>query len=527
MSNKTSNTLSSQTHLVGIDFEEKELTSSSRATLNSGFSELVVAFVAPLGVDLKSAEDAARERLEAIGYTVLILKITEVVLPKLDTRAGQPFPDAFSRIGTMMDVGNDARKEFGNDVLAYGIAAHIASLRPKPRASRPKTAYLIHSLKHPEEVRRLREIYPRGFYLIAVNAPPAARKSYLNAERALDFEKSELLMQRDKKENVSHGQQVNKTFHLADFFVGWSEDPKRIKNSIYRFIDIIFGDPHRTPTFGEYSMFMAFAASLRSGDLSRQVGAVIARDGELLGTGANDCPKAGGGLYWPIYNQNTHQFEDYPDGRDSARGVDSNRKAQIQIVQDIIDKCQDVGINSDELGKVKQVLEDSDISQLTEFGRVVHAEMEALLSCARKGVSTRNATIYCTTFPCHNCAKHIIAAGIDRVVFVEPYLKSKAKSHHDEVIRIEYPVPAPEPVDDSQVRFEPFFGVGPRRFFDLFSMNMGIGSEIKRKDDKTGRATEWHMVGAKPRIRMQASYYLGAERRAEKRFSEILQEAGR
>ena len=44
-----------------------------------------------------------------------------------------------------------------------------------------------------------------------------------------------------------------------------------------------------------------------------------------------------------------------------------------------------------------------------------HAEMEALLSCARSGVSTRGATLYSTTFPCHNCAKHIIAAGVARV----------------------------------------------------------------------------------------------------------------
>ncbi|MDN3612645.1 hypothetical protein QWZ16_23945 [Vibrio ostreicida] len=26
-------------------------------------------------------------------------------------------------------------------------------------------------------------------------------------------------------------------------------------------------------------------------------------------------------------------------------------------------------------------------------------------------------------FPCHNCAKHIVASGIKRVVYVEPYPK--------------------------------------------------------------------------------------------------------
>jgi deoxycytidylate deaminase len=67
---------------------------------------------------------------------------------------------------------------------------------------------------------------------------------------------------------------------------------------------------------------------------------------------------------------------------------------------------------------------------LTEFGRDVHAEMSAIVSAARRGTSTEGAYLYCTTFPCHNCAKHIIAAGIRQVVYVEPYAKSFAAEFH-------------------------------------------------------------------------------------------------
>ena len=42
--------------------------------------------------------------------------------------------------------------------------------------------------------------------------------------------------------------------------------------------------------------------------------------------------------------------------------------------------------------------------------------------------------MYVTTFPCHNCAKHIIAAGLERVVYLEPYPKSRAKTLYDEDI---------------------------------------------------------------------------------------------
>lgn len=172
-------------------------------------------------------------------------------------------------------------------------------------------------------------------------------------------------------------------------------------------------------------MFMAFNSSVRSGDLSRQVGAVISRDTQIIATGANDVPKSGGGLYWAEVNEETGKVEDQPDGKDYTREGDSNKHAQSVIIQEIATNLLNQGL-VDSLHELdlKKALKESKISDLTEFGRVVHAEMDALLSCSRAGIPTTGSTLYCTTFPCHNCAKHIIASGIKRVVYVEPYLKS-------------------------------------------------------------------------------------------------------
>ncbi len=63
---------------------------------------------------------------------------------------------------------------------------------------------------------------------------------------------------------------------------------------------------------------------------------------------------------------------------------------------------------------------DAQIMDIIEFGRMIHAEMSALTDAARLGRSTKDATLYCTTYPCHLCAKHIVAAGIMRVVFLLP-----------------------------------------------------------------------------------------------------------
>jgi len=57
--------------------------------------------------------------------------------------------------------------------------------------------------------------------------------------------------------------------------------------------------------------------------------------------------------------------------------------------------------------------------------------MDAILALARGGeTGIVGSTLYCTNYPCHYCAKHIIAAGINRVVYLEPYEKSLARKLH-------------------------------------------------------------------------------------------------
>lgn len=53
--------------------------------------------------------------------------------------------------------------------------------------------------------------------------------------------------------------------------------------------------------------------------------------------------------------------------------------------------------------------------------RTVHAEENALLQAALHGVSTDGATMYTTAQPCVACAKHLINAGVKRVVFAGHY----------------------------------------------------------------------------------------------------------
>lgn len=131
------------------------------------------------------------------------------------------------------------------------------------------------------------------------------------------------------------------------------------------------------------------------------------------------------------------------------------------------------------------VLRSARINDLTEYGRVVHAEMLAICDAARVGRSVKGTTLYCTTFPCHNCTKHILASGIRRVVYMEPYPKSRAKDLHPDEIEI-------EAESSTKVGFVPFMGISPFRYRDIFQKGR------RKKDD--GQADTWYRGTKAPMI---------------------------
>lgn len=53
--------------------------------------------------------------------------------------------------------------------------------------------------------------------------------------------------------------------------------------------------------------------------------------------------------------------------------------------------------------------------------RTVHAEVNAVLSAAYNGVTTRGAVLYTTVKPCFRCEQFLINAGVYRVVYIEEY----------------------------------------------------------------------------------------------------------
>ena len=59
--------------------------------------------------------------------------------------------------------------------------------------------------------------------------------------------------------------------------------------------------------------------------------------------------------------------------------------------------------------------------------RTIHAEMNAILQCARFGMSTDGASLYVTDFPCLQCTKSLLQAGIKVIKYIRNY-------HYDDYV---------------------------------------------------------------------------------------------
>jgi deoxycytidylate deaminase len=464
-------------------------------------SELVIGLVYAVGTNYKPVQECLETILKQHGYSPKPIRISDLI-SSLTQEQLENDPE-INRISSRMTAGNNACESSGRkDIWALAAIAEINKLRGvevSQQRSRPRTAHLIFSLKRPEEVSTLRKVYGDGFLLIGVFATEKERIDHLIEKNAPKLD-AIALIKRDEEELVDEfgkqtefGQQTRETFQLADVFVQLKK--RAYAEELSRFFRLVFCDPYVTPTPHEHAMFLAYASSLRSGQLGRQVGAAItSKGGDVLAVGCNDVPKPGGGLYWPGPN----------DKRDAVLGIDTNDKQRDLIIDRLFSKLPEGFPKTDTLRRsFRSVLD------ITEYGRAVHAEMDALLTCARSGVSPVGGILYTTTFPCHNCTRHIVAAGIERVIYIEPYAKSRAEELHDDAIVVEEKAVWSNRNSQRRVPFTHFVGIGPRKYFDLFSLNLSSGHELVRKVN--GKKLTLNIPQAWPRIPLSHFTYIERE----------------
>ena len=471
--------------------------------------ELVFALVGALGTDLAKVEEALKQALVSVGYSHETVRVSERITSAYEGLGLPPLPEAETPLDRLMDVGDALRLSRGDGDAAAAITiAAISEQRFEALGSstgsgleRESVATIVSQLKHPEEVRLLRSVYGPRFVLIGAWSPKSERAA-ATASRLRDMDPNKdqswydqqvpRLMARDERDgNRPLGQSVRDTFELADAYVS-VRTGRQIRDEIARIVRLLFGAPFETPTRDEQAMFQAFGARLRSSAGGRQVGAVATdADGEILVSGTNDVPKALGGQYWT---------GDDPDNRDFQLGVDFNDQEKLRVVSDLVERLSRTeGWLADELRSLdpRELTEramapsgpfrKSRVADLLEFGRIMHAEMAVICTAARRGTALAGTSLYTTTYPCHECARLIIGSGISRVVYIDPYPKSRVpEMYATEVVD--------GPLHDGRVAFEAFTGIAPRLFPSVFAM---IGRE---RDGRTGAYEKWVPEEAQPRL---------------------------
>lgn len=464
----------------------------SRETLESTHtSELVIALCGPIGSPM---HEVAEEIKEILLTDFLYEKCTVLRLSKLiEEHAKEAAPlSGFARVDKLISLGNVLRKEHGASVLAELAINHIRLEREKHKESEgserhiPKRiCHIIDSIKNQEELELLRTVYRDMLYVVGVYSPLERREANLK-KRGMEPSEIYKLIDRDSGEESEHGQTVRNTFPQADFFLrADAHTDTQVKARVERFIHLILGTKIITPTYSETAMYAAASAAGNSACLSRQVGAAVTdQTGELLAVGWNDVPKAGGGLYVFDPAKDPNQEADRRCWN-LGGGKCFNDEEKSILVESLLDALKDV-VPADKVDVAKEKLgKNNKVRALIEFSRSIHAEMHAILNASRQaGSKIVGGHLFVTTFPCHSCARHIVAAGISEVHYIEPYRKSLATKLHDDAISESENAPSP------MVKLLPYDGVAPAKYLSLFRMKPdsrkkdGIMIRIAPKDAK-------------------------------------------
>ncbi|HTU70376.1 MAG TPA: deaminase [Candidatus Baltobacteraceae bacterium] len=480
---------------------------------DSSRRELVFGVVVPLGVDKDIIEKSLRKALSLANYKLTRIKISEWLEQFSESASEIAEATVIERKRLLMDAGDHVRErwsEFTNSTRgdAAALAAIAAIQKERDKTNRKNKinlvgdehyatvpldsrAYFIDSLKHPDELERLRRVYGPAFISIGVYAPIISRLASLELDAVSDSERAMIpdLMRRDENADESLGQKVGDAFFATDYIIDATDDPTDVLKNLERLVHLIFGDAFLTPSRNELGMFLARAAQVRSGSMARQIGAAILRsDGSAVSVGTNEVAKPMiGGQYWPP-DDSLYSGRDMVYKNSDGKIRDTSDAFRELMVRDILDRLAKAGALTNELAnidsskRVEKLFYDADgplrkakVRENIDYVRAVHAEASALLDCARHGVAVQGTTMYTTTFPCHECAKHIVDAGISEVVYLEPYPKSGTSLLYRDSVSVD----PPGKEKGIRVPFRTFVGVAPPRYLEFFSI-----ASNRRKDSR-------------------------------------------
>jgi deoxycytidylate deaminase len=474
--------------------------------------EIVVGICAPIGTPKEEVIQGMKDVLQGYGYETEVISLS-ILIQQYYNAGHRLLPgktEAYSRLKHKIEGGNHLRTTYQNCSVLAELAIKQINLDRNAFFSRdgklPTTqdlssrrkCYIIDSLKNREELLLFRSIYKELFYCFSIFSSRREREDLLSAQGLSEKEMDELILTDDFEAN-QFGQDVRNTFTEADFFLRVSNKtvPLLVKK-ITRYFHIIFESKVITPHAHEYAMYVAKSAAGNSACLSRQVGAsIMGKNGTILSKGWNDVPQFGGNLYHEENGKDQRCFllghcsNDRKKDDLTHRIIEEIEKNEfIQQIISVLGKHEETKtLWQDTVPQLENIVRTSRVKDLIEFSRSVHAEMHAIITGSQLcGDKIVGSTLFTTTYPCHNCARHIIVAGITEVYYIEPYVKSLCLELHKDAI-------TENEQEEGKVKVLVYDGVAPRRYLEFFTKQ-------RERKDKKGIAIDYESGGVGPKFKM-------------------------
>jgi len=181
-------------------------------------AELVFGFVYTVGTDADRVVSLLKAYLKQFSYETHEFRVSEQ-LRALDLDLTFNPSSTYDFMNALMGAGNEARRRAKlNEILAVMAVNDIADKRINGEPLE-RVAHLIRSLKTPDEVRLLREVYRPGFFLIGIANDDDEKRKYLIQVKGLTEEETEKVIKRDQDEQLDYGQRTRDTFYLEEVFV--------------------------------------------------------------------------------------------------------------------------------------------------------------------------------------------------------------------------------------------------------------------------------------------------------------------
>lgn len=340
----------------------------------------------------------------------------------------------------MQEVGNNIRcsgKPYSNEYTEndfYNVAKRIDAIikiieKHNKNAGIFQTRICIDAIRNPYEAYFFKDKYS-SFYLISINTKENERRKrlgHLDEEEIQSLDETEFEAASQTDYGIFSHQTIPECLSISDIHL-YNPDVNDgrflfLTEQIIKYIALMLHPGLINPTHIERCMQSAYVASLNSGCLSRQVGAVITGpDFSIKAVGWNDVPEG-------QVSCNLRCTMDYCKNKDFETYScfeleDSKFQEALFSINQEISQCDypDLGgmtysycfkdIYNEIKGGIKNQV----------FTRALHAEENAFLQLSKNGgQGIKGGKLFSTASPCELCSKKAYQLGIEEIYYIDPY----------------------------------------------------------------------------------------------------------